>query len=74
MVGFNGALDVDEDVFRLLLEAAGFATRGAAVVVEGALQGNQVRLPGGAAVVNQRWLPESIARWEALPYSDYVAT
>lgn len=76
LVGFNGALDVDEDVFRLLLEAAGgrFATRGAAVVVEGALQGSQVRLPGGAAVVNQRWLPDSIARWEALPYSDYVAT
>lgn len=68
-------MDVDLDVFGLLVEAAGgrLGNRGAAVVVEGSLAADQVRLPGGTVYVNQRWLPDSIARWKVLPYADYAS-
>lgn len=75
LVGCRGVLDVDLDVFGLLVEAAGgrLGNRGAAVVVEGSLAADQVRLPGGTVYVNQRWLPDSIARWKVLPYADYAS-
>ncbi|KAK1868902.1 hypothetical protein I4F81_011384 [Pyropia yezoensis] len=75
LVGCRGVLDVDLDVFCLLVGAAGgrFGSRGAAVVVEGGLAAHQVRLPGGAVYVNQRWLPDSIARWQVQPYEDYAS-
>lgn len=73
-VGYIGDLSIAVDEFIQLVEAVGgcFANMCVEVLVRGT--GGDDQLMGGAvAVVNQRWLPDSIARWECLPYGDYAS-
>lgn len=73
-IGWCGDLDVTYDDVRQLVEVAGgtITSLGAAVVV----QGEGERIPASAAgpravFVNQRWLPDCIAKWRVLAYDAY---
>lgn len=72
-VGYVGELNITVDEFIQLVETAGgcFTNLCVEVLVRGT-GGNQGLLPGTVPVVNQRWLPDSIARWECLTYGDYA--
>lgn len=74
-IGYVGDLNIAVDEFIQLVEAAGgcFTNLCVEVLVRGA-DGDNL-LPGGVVpVVNQRWLPDSIARWECLPFDDYAGS
>lgn len=71
-VGYVGELHIEVAEFIQLVETAGgsFTNLCVDVLVRGIGGGD--RLVGGVVpIVNQRWLPDSIARWERLPYADY---
>lgn len=74
-VGYVGNLSITVDEFCQLVEAAGgcFANLCVEVFVQGTGCGSGLTR-GAVPVVNQRWLPDSIARWECLSYDDYSDT
>lgn len=74
-VGYVGNLNITVDEFCQLVEAAGgcFANLCVEVLVQGTGCGSGLTR-GAVPVVNQRWLPDSIARWECLSYDDYSDT
>eukprot|EP00170_Pyropia_yezoensis_P004736 contig_19244_g4750 len=73
-LGFDGVLDIDAREFVQLVEGAGgvFGNRDATVTVLGITYSPEARVRmGSVQYVNQRWLPDSIARWSLQPYSAY---
>lgn len=73
-VGYMGDLNITVDEFIQLVEAAGgcFANLCVELYVRGTDGGDRLAR-GVVPVVNQRWLPDCIARWECLPYDEYAA-
>lgn len=75
-VGFRGVLDVEPEEFIQLVQAAGgcYNNRGAQVMVAGGgnVADHSAARGEGFYVVNQRWLPDSIAHWEVLACVDYA--
>lgn len=73
-IGWCGDLDVAYDEFQQMAEVAGelVTSFGAAVVVQGQGERIPARAAGPRAVfVNQRWLPDSIARWRVLAHDRF---
>lgn len=70
----EGVLDIDAREFVQLVEGAGgvFGNRDATVTVLGITYSPEAHVRmGSVQYVNQRWLPDSIARWSLQPYSAY---
>ncbi|KAK1869456.1 hypothetical protein I4F81_011932 [Pyropia yezoensis] len=75
-IGFGGGLRIETREFVQPVESAGgvFGNRDESVIVLGSAYSPEARVRvGSAQYVNQRWLPDSIARWALQPYTAYVA-
>lgn len=73
-IGWCGTHDVPYDDFCALVEAAGGLVTSfrAAVVVQGRCDSMPTSAAGPRAVlVNQRWLPDSLASWQVLAFNEY---
>lgn len=73
-IGWCGKLDVPYDDFCALVEVAGGLVTSfrAAVVVQGRGDSMSTSAAGPRAVlVNQRWLPDSLASWQVLAFNEY---